>query len=255
MFACLDVHLRVRFFLLLSTRLLCVHCKFPRCGTIKAQLYLVLLHNQVKRKKQQRKRKCKKKPNKKKTFSAKEREENVVNAWEGKALETAPSVPVSRINRIYTHMHVNKALVGKVQFRCIHGRRRNSLLRNSAEAVTRCPAAQTPSTRHMPVCQRPARCAYIKERMFQKKKKITQVSLSDQQNRRRACAQPRVRRSAMRKAFLTCSSAASAGSFPESAAQRRYTHTLRYQTHTIWHTHTHTQETGPGVFPAKRRRV
>lgn len=84
MFACLDVYLCMRFFLLLTTRLLCVHCKFPRCGTIKAQLYLVLLHNWVKRKTNSEEKKAQKK--KKKTFSAKEREENVVNAWEEKVL-------------------------------------------------------------------------------------------------------------------------------------------------------------------------
>lgn len=50
-----------------------------------------------------------------------------------KSCKGALLVPVSRINHIYSHMHVNKTLVGKVQFRCIHGRRGNSLLRNSAE--------------------------------------------------------------------------------------------------------------------------
>lgn len=69
-----------------------------------------------------------------------------------------------------------------------------------------------------------------KKRMFQKSHKCRS---RPKKNRRRACVgegPAMCEAQWYAEGILTCSSAASAGSFPESAAQRRYTHTLWYET-------------------------
>lgn len=172
MFACLDVYLCMRFY----SAAVCVHCKFPRCGTIKAQPHLVLLHNQVKRKTNGKE--------KKKTRSVPKKERKMLQMHgRKKPCKGAPLVPVSRINHIYSHMHVNKTLVGKSAVEMdTWTQEKLALTQPSSDAVPS--GTDTKRTAHACVSASSSLCTRKRKNVW----KITQASLSElTEQKARAC--------------------------------------------------------------------